>query len=302
MRTYLECIPCFFRQALEAARIVGADDDKRREIMNRIAAEVPRISLLSTPPEMGKIIYSIVSDVVGDGDPYLELKKRSTKLCMDIYDELKARLDNSDDRLLMAVQLAIAGNIIDYGAKMGLDVKREVERILSSEHQAISSERSELFAFEEFAATLKDSRTVLYLGDNVGETVFDRVLIEEILSLYPDKDITYAVKASPVINDALVEDARECGIDSLANVISSGSDLPGTLLDRCSDDFCRLFREADLIISKGQGNFETLSETEGPVFFLFIAKCLVVAHDVGCSVGDVMLMKGCVLKMDSNKS
>ena len=230
--------------------------------------------------------------MVGDGDPYLELKKRSTKLCMGIYDELKTRLDGSDDRLLMAVQLAIAGNIIDYGAMRGLDVKAEVERILSSERQAISSERSEFFAFEEFAETLKDSRTILYLGDNVGETVFDRLLIEEILRLYPEKEITYAVKASPIINDALVEDARECGIDSLTNVISSGSDLPGTILERCSDDFCRLFRDADLIISKGQGNFETLSETERPVFFFFIAKCPVVARDIGCSVGDVILIRG----------
>jgi uncharacterized protein with ATP-grasp and redox domains len=291
VKTYLECIPCFFRQALEAAGIVGANEGTKREIMNRVAAEIPNLSLAATPPEMGEIVYSIVAELVGDGDPYLELKRRSTRLCMEVYDELKARVAKSDDPLRLAAQLAIAGNIIDYGAKRGLDVRSEVERILASERLSTSDDGA-FFAFDDFAAELARARTILYLGDNAGETVFDRILIEEILRLYPDKEVTYAVKERPTINDALIEDARDCGLDRMVRVVSSGSTLPGTVLDRCSEEFREMFARADMVVSKGQGNFETLSEAERPVFFLFIAKCRVVERGLGCSMGDVILMRG----------
>jgi len=292
MMTYLECIPCFFRQALSAAKIVGADERTRREIMNRVAAEVPKISLASSPPEMGEIVYGAVAELVGDGDPYLDLKRRSTRLCLGIYDELKARVAAADDPLRLAAQLAIAGNIIDYGAKQDLDVGSEVDRILASERLAIASEEGAFFAFEDFAADLARSRTILYLGDNAGETVFDRILIEQILRLYPDKEVTYAVKSGPTINDALVEDAKDCGLDRVARLVTSGSRLPGTVLGRCSDEFRQIFAEADMVVSKGQGNFETLSDAARPVYFLFIAKCGVVARHMGCAVGDVILMRG----------
>ena len=128
------------------------------------------------------------------------------------------------------------------------------------------------------------------MADNAGETVFDRILIEEIKKGDSNKEIIYAVKESPAINDALIEDAYYCGIDRIAKVISSGSDAPGTVLSLCSKKFLKLYRNADMIISKGQGNFEALSNAKRPIFFMFMAKCPVIAREVNCKIGDVILL------------
>ena len=137
---------------------------------------------------------------------------------------------------------------------------------------------------------MNTSKNILYLADNAGETIFDRVLIEEIKGLYGDKSIFYAVRERPIINDALKEDARACGIDRIADVISSGSDTPGTIISLCSEAFLKIYRDADMIISKGQGNFEALSDVSRPIFYLFMVKCPVVAKDLGCRIGDIILL------------
>ena len=196
---------------------------------------------------------------------------------------------SADDPLLFAVEMAISGNIIDYGAKNSLNVDEELAKILNEEKEVIKKGKNNIFDYAIFRRVLKDSKAILYLADNAGEVVFDRILIEQIKSMYKDKDIIYAVKEKPVINDALRQDAEDCGIGKTAGIVSSGSDAPGTVLSLCSEEFLSIYREADMVISKGQGNFEALSETQRPVFFLFIAKCPVIAKDAGCSVGDVIL-------------
>jgi hypothetical protein len=203
---------------------------------------------------------------------------------------LKKKVSHSRDRLLTAVELAIAGNIIDYGARNTLDVEVELKRILREEHKTIKKGSSGLFSYPEFKRILKNAKTILYIGDNAGETVFDRILIEEIKNIYRDKRIIYAVKGRPIINDALTEDAHQCGIDKVAEIVSTGLGIPGTILSLCSKKFLRIYRDADMIISKGQGNFEALSEKRKPVFFLFMAKCPVVAKYVGCELGDIILL------------
>ena len=143
---------------------------------------------------------------------------------------------------------------------------------------------------KEFKEALRKSHFILYLADNAGEVVFDKVLIEEIKSLYPDKEIIYAVREKPIINDALISDAYFCGIDKVAQVISSGCDAPGTVLSLCSQDFLKVYKKADMIISKGQGNFEALWGKRDRIFFLFMAKCPVVAKEVGSRVGEKILL------------
>jgi len=289
VRTCLDCIPCFFKQALEAARIAGADDATQRRILNEVARVLPDFRLEASPPEMARIIYRIVRDVTGVEDPYRNIKERSNRYALGIYDELIRIRDQGKDRMRTAVELAIAGNIIDYGVKNTLDVRREIEKILSEENRIIRHEESRFFQLENFREALSRAQTILYLGDNAGETVFDRVLLEEILRQYPEKEMIFAVKDQPAINDALMKDALDCGIQTVARVVSSGSDAPGTLLPLCSESFQKIFRNADMVISKGQGNFETLSGVERPVFFLLLAKCPVIANHIGCRVGDVIL-------------
>ncbi len=289
MRTYLDCIPCFFRQALEAARVAGASQRTQRIILDKVAKIVPRFPLTSTPPEMARIIYEIVRKITHIEDPYKKIKIKSNKFALELYPELRRKISTSDDKLLKAVELSIAGNIIDYGVKNSLNLEKELKKILKKE-KPFKRAKGAFFDYLYFKRALNQAKTILYLADNAGEIVFDRILIEEIKRIDKNKETIYAVKERPIINDALVVDANECGIDKIAKVISCGSEAPGTILSLCSKEFLKVYRKADMIISKGQGNFEALSEEKRPIFFLFMAKCQVVANDVRCKAGDIILL------------
>jgi len=279
MRTYLDCYPCFLRQALEAARMAGASEAQQRALLDRVLEALRGTDPSSTPPEIGDRIHRIVRQEVGSGDPYREVKDTSTRQALALLPWMKARLAEADDPLEMAVRMSIAGNIIDLGPGGEYDLWDAVERVLAQP-----------FAIDDGPAlreALSRAQQVLYLADNAGETVFDRVLIEML-----DVPVIYAVKGGPILNDATLEDARAAGVDTAAEIVSTGSDAPGTILKRCSEKFRRLYDEAELIIAKGQANYETLSE-EGPrVFFLLQTKCPVIARDVGVPVGSIVLKHG----------
>ncbi|HPN72738.1 MAG TPA: ARMT1-like domain-containing protein [Candidatus Omnitrophota bacterium] len=290
MKTYLECIPCFFRQALEASSLAGADDVTRKKIIDEVASELPAFPLEASPPEMGRIIHGIVKKHTGKSDPYLEIKRKSNVFALKLYDKFKEKAERSKDSLLAAVEMAIAGNVIDFGVKNSVNIEKELDRILREEGRAIKRESERLFEFDSFRKNLECCKDLLYLADNCGETVFDRILIEEMVKMGISVD--YAVKGSPIINDALVEDAEFCGIDKVARVISSGSDAPGTVACRCSEEFLGKLKNSCMVISKGQGNFEALSSRPPrEIFFLFMAKCPVVVKDIGCDLGDTLLLK-----------
>jgi uncharacterized protein with ATP-grasp and redox domains len=288
MKTYLDCIPCFYRQALDAARIAGADEIIQKKIIDELSQLIPNFSLETAPPEMGRAIYSLVGKISGVKDPFKEIKENSNKFALKLYPELKQEINNSEDRLLAAVKLSIIGNIIDYGAKNSLDVPKEIDYLFQGNFKTDNKNKPIIFKYKQFKEALNEVDTLIYLADNAGEVVFDRLLIEELVKEL-GKEVIYVVKGKPIINDALIEDALFCGINRTAKVISSGSDAPGTLLKYCSPEFIRLYQKAELIISKGQGNYESLSEEDKSIFFLFKAKCPVIAKDVGCNVGDMVL-------------
>ncbi len=278
MKVYLDCYPCFFDQILKTSRKITTDERKIREILAEFATFVPRISAEATPPEIGREVYRIISEKTGVIDPYQEIKKICTTQALVLYPRLKEIIASSKDRLLTAVRMAIAGNIIDFGANEDFDLRKDLEGLLSQE-LAIDH-------YAEFRKTLRGAKEVLYLADNAGETVFDRLLIEEL-----DRPVIYAVREKPIINDAVYQDAVDAGVDKAAKIVSSGTDAPGTILNLCSEEFIRIFQSADMIISKGQGNYEGLSEETRPVFFLLKAKCSVIAHDVGVKKGSIVLKK-----------
>jgi len=268
----------------------GADEKIQKKILDEIALAIPDFPLTYSPPQMARVINGTIRSMTGKIDPYVKIKKESNKLALGVYARLKKKVAHSVDRLLMAIELAIAGNIIDYGVKNTLNVGEELKKILSKEDKAIRKENRSIFNYGSFCSGLKKSKTILYLADNAGEVVFDRILIEEIKRTYNDKNIIYAVKDKPVINDALWEDAVCVGIGKVATIVSSGVDTPGMVLSLCSKEFLSAFHRADMIISKGQGNFEALSECKRSVFFLFMVKCPVIARDVKCRLGDVILL------------
>ena len=285
MRTYLDCYPCFLRQALDAARLAGADERQQKTVLDRVLDVLKQAGLSSTPPETAERVHRIVRQEVGDGDPYRAVKETSTREALALYPRMKVLLAEAGDPLEVGVRLSIAGNIIDMGPAQEYDLWGTVERVLAQP-----------FAIDDGAA-LREALSkagrgavtapLLYLADNAGETVFDRLLIEAL-----DVPVVYAVKEGPILNDATREDALVAGVDRVATVVSTGSDAPGTILDRCSEEFRRLYEKAGLIIAKGQANYETLSE-EGPrVFCLLQAKCPVIARDVGVPVGSIVLRQG----------
>lgn len=228
MRTYLDCIPCFFKQALKAARIAGANEDIQKKVLDRLASEVPNFSLSSSPPEMGRIIYRLVKEVTEEEDPFRKVKEKYNRIALNIYPDLKDKVAHSEDKLLAAIRLAVAGNVIDFGVDSSFILKKEIRDAFKKDFA--------VFDYQEFEGILKNTKQILYLADNAGEVVFDRVLIEEL-----NREVIYVVRNKPVINDALIEDAKFCGIDKIARVISSGSDAPGTILDLCSSDFLSLY-------------------------------------------------------------
>ncbi|MFC1501355.1 DUF89 domain-containing protein [Elusimicrobiota bacterium] len=294
MKTYLECIPCFFRQALESSKIAGLNEVKQREVLNKLAVIIQKFPLSWSPPEAARGIYKIITKVSGKSDPYIDIKNKSNRKALSIYYKLKKKVKHSRDSLLTAIELAIAGNVIDYGVKNSLNVDQEIRKIMAEESRIIKKENKAIFNYAEFKKHLKKAKKVLYLADNAGETVFDRILIEEIKRIDGRKQIVYAVKEKPIINDALRHDALICGINNTAEIISSGSDAPGIVISLCNKKFLKLFKEADLIISKGQGNFEALSDSKRPIFFLFMAKCPVIVRDVcerigKCELGNINL-------------
>ena len=290
METYLECIPCFFKQGIESAKILGAGRKIQKQIVDRISGVIPSFPLEASPPEMGKIVHDIIKEILGREDPYLELKKKSNQLALAIYEKLRKKVRNSADRLLTGLELSTAGNIIDYGANHGVQPAKEVLKILE---RKIGVQDEKKFQYAEFKNKLKNSSMVLFLGDNAGEIVFDRLFIEEIKNLYPSKKIVYAVRETPVINDITAEDAFFVGMDKVADIVSSGSVIPGTLLSMCSERFVDLFNKADMVISKGQGNFETLygANNSPDLFFLLTVKCGVVGKKFNAEPGDIILKK-----------
>jgi len=276
MKTYLDCIPCFIEQALRAGRIATKEEKKIKGLLDSVCSMMKDIPMNNTPPETGNIIYRKVREITGVADPYRKIKKSNIEEALAIYPELKKIVNESDNKLLTAVRLSIAGNVIDFGPNKKFNLVESVRQILKQDF-AISH-------FSEFIKQLEKAKSVFYLGDNAGESVFDKILIEEM-----GKPVTYVVRDVPVINDVTREDAMDSGLNEVAEIISSGTTAPGTILGLCNGAFLKRFNEADIIISKGQGNYEGLSNAERSLFFLLKAKCPVIANDLNVKENDIVL-------------
>lgn len=277
MKIYLDCLPCFLKQTVQAGHLVTDDEGLIRNIVNEVAAMIPYLPENSTPPEIGEKIHRRIREITGMNDPYSSVKQQNIEEALLLYPDMKKLVRESSDPLFTAVKVAIAGNIIDFGTGTEFDITTDIHRITNQE-PAIN----DIGLFKE---SLEKAESILYLGDNAGESVFDRILIEEL-----KKPVTYIVRGIPVLNDVTYEDAVASGLDDSAfEIISSGTTAPGTVLPLCSANFINLFNKADMVISKGQGNYEGLSDVNRPVFFLLKAKCAVIARDIGVYEGDTVV-------------
>ncbi|MDX9866338.1 MAG: ARMT1-like domain-containing protein [Kiritimatiellia bacterium] len=280
MNTCLDCLPCIFRQTLDAVRRVSADTAVHERVVKQVAEWIRVADLSESPPVMAQRLHRYLRGLTGIDDPYAEAKARDNALALSLLPELRERVDASTDPFTLAVRLAIAGNLIDLGPKSDLTSEEVAAAIRNVEKAPFSGDVAVLRRMADRA------KTILYLADNAGEIVLDRLLIE---ALGPGC-VTVAVRGAPVINDATLADAQTAGLHELVKVISNGADVPGTVLSECSAEFREYFEQADLVISKGQGNFETLSEASRDICFLFKVKCPVIAERVDLTLGTQALV------------
>lgn len=292
MNTHLDCIPCFFNQALRAARMATNNEDKIKSILCEIGMMLKDIPFEYTPAESGMFIYKKVHEITKCFDPYRKIKQESTQQALSLEPLLREKVKNAHDRLLQAIKVAVAGNVIDFGtSKNFIPINKGIEKRLNcflTEIEDVLQKDFVICDYGKFKKYLAKTDKILFIGDNAGEAVFDKILIEEL-----KKPVIYVVRAQPIINDVTYEDALQAGIDKVSErIISSGTSSPGIVLNNCSDEFRDIYesRQIGIIISKGQGNFEGLSEERNkPIFFLLKTKCNVVANHIGVREGDIIL-------------
>ena len=259
------------------------DVEIHERVVRDVLAMAAEMDLSTSPPAMTQHIQRRIRELTGCRDPYREVKQRFNQYALDLLPDMRRRAEQYDDPWEAAIRVAIAGNIIDFGP---------VAEVTESRVQAAIDESFSMeidrYQVDAFRVAVEQASTILYLADNAGEIVFDRLLLE----LIPAEKVVVVVKGGPVLNDATRDDAEMAGITEYTEVIDTGSDAPGTILSACSREFVDRFQAADLIVSKGQGNYETLSDVDAEIFFLLKAKCPVIARDMGYSVGDLVVMRG----------
>jgi uncharacterized protein with ATP-grasp and redox domains len=282
MRTYFDCIACSVRQVLDSVRMISDDESVHERVIRELLAMWQRVDMRQSPPAMAQQIHRLVRQITGVRDPYLEVKNRYNEFALGLYPELRERVERSPDPFETAVRLAIAGNIIDFGVNSNIEQHTVHEAIMRS-----LTEPLDLDALAALKQAIGRAKDILFLGDNTGEIVLDRLLLERM----PREKVTYVVRGGPILNDALMADAEVAGLTDIVEVIDNGSDAPGTIPETCSESFCRRFEGADLIIAKGQGNFETMNDTPKNAFFLLRPKCAVLARHLNCQLGRLLILR-----------
>lgn len=285
MKTSLDCFPCFLKQTVIALNLSQAEEGLQKEVIAAVSEEIKHADLSKPPAWTTSFIHKRIREILKT-DPFKEVKTRYNQVALSLYPQLKNLIEKSKDPFWTATRLAIAGNVIDFGIYTSIDIEGTIKRAIN-EGLAVDH-------FNQFKKEVSSAREILYLLDNAGEIVFDRLLIEVLTGI--GKKVIAVVKGAPVLNDCTIEDAEETGLSSLTDVIDNGSDAIGTILEFSSPSFMKIFEKTPLIISKGQGNFETLSasylKNENPgknIFFLFQSKCEVVSRELSLPVGSMIL-------------
>ena len=289
MKLIMECLDCHVQQMKSAMNMVQMDDDARYSLFQQLLLEIGGADREMTPPAMAQKLYDIVSESTGSTDLFNDIKKKSNETALSVLNEVRSMVDTADEPVKEALQLAASGNIIDYGARRG--VTRD--EILQSVQHALDGDVEEQF-YREFMEAAEKSSSILYVGDNSGEIVFDRVLVEHL----PVKKVKFAVRGKPIINDATRVDAATAGIEQLVAVIDTGDNTPGINMERSSSEFIDAFSNADMIILKGQGNLETMYNEDltayvkpgTKLFFILKVKCTYVSQSLGRDIGDTVFM------------
>ena len=286
MKVQLECIPCLIRQTIETARISGLDEEAQKSLVMQSLKFLQTSDMVKSPPEIGKDLYTMISKITGISDPYKEIKSEINKKMLKYYPDLKRMIYLSNDPVLLSAKLAAAGNAFDFGTPLS---KHQVKEV-------VEEARIKDFKINDYPLFLEDlakASKVLYLADNSGEIVLDKLFIEVLKRFYPErkKRIIVVVRGGPIINDATKEDAHLIALNQIAEVIDNADQTPGTVLKNVSEEMREMYQQADLIIAKGQGNYETLHLEQKNIYFLFMIKCPVIANMLQTKEGSLVFKK-----------
>lgn len=280
MKLTNDCLVCCVRGALDAARLATDDEKLQQKVVKAVLKELSGIETDVPPPMVALFIHQTVERFTGVKDPFKKLKDQYNDFALSLYPDLVKRLDG--EPFETAVRLCIAGNIIDFGSHNQVGEQKVIQTI---EDALVVPIKGDVDAFN---SACRQAQKILWLADNTGEIVFDKLL----LSRLDLKKVTYAVRGGPTQNDATLADAQYCGITDWVEVIDTGAAIPGVVLEYCSEAFNKAYESADLIIAKGQGNFETLNLDDERIFILFKAKCPVVADHAGVKLYDIVIRQG----------
>lgn len=276
-----ECRACIVNQSTKVANAIGADESLRQKLRTAVEHLSESFSPQETPPEIASYVYAQMAEIANKDDLYDQIKSISTIKALSFLPMLHSRLQNASNPLLAATKIAVAGNVIDLAAAVEFDLEEELLKIF---------ERSfEYDDFIAFTAALKNAKSIVVLGDNAGEHIFDKLFIQKIQELYPKTALSYFVRGVPIINDVTMKEAREAGFEEICELVDSGVDTPGFAYNRANRYAQELFDKADLIISKGMGNYESLTPSHRKnICFLLKVKCNVVARSLKREVGDII--------------
>lgn len=286
MKTDLKCMPCIVRQAFSALEIAGADEKQSMETLRELFKILADIDFDDTPAANANDVYKIVARITGIKDPYKDVKRKYNAAALKLYPKLEEIVEEADDGLHAAAKIAVAGNVIDYGIHIIEGRKVDLDSVI----EEVKSIPLAIDDFAQFADDLKKTDKILYIADNSGEIVFDKVFISELTGM--GKKVMLAVKSGPILNDATMEDAKEAGLDNIAQTIETGCDCIGVDFGTCSEEFLKEFESAGIIISKGQGNVESLDGVKGKkIYFLLKAKCEIMARELGVDYLDIVFKR-----------
>ncbi|MEN8154261.1 MAG: ARMT1-like domain-containing protein [Acidobacteriota bacterium] len=278
-----ECVTCILNQITRVTEYLDLNNDLSERIFKRTLSKSDELDYFSfLPPLYSEIIYKELTDETGIPDPYKKLRKEQNDLILNNINGFRSKIRSSDDPLFTSLYYSLLGNIIDYGGVRIFDID---EIFSETEEQYLT-----VNDYVKFRNRLETAGTLLVISDNAGEAVFDMLFLEQIRKFYPDMKIWYGVRSGPAINDIIIEDAIYIGIDKYAEIIETGSTYAGTVIPISTPEFISVYNKSDIIISKGQGNFETLEgEDNKNIFFIFKVKCDVVSGFTGLKTGSLVL-------------
>ncbi|HOO33909.1 MAG TPA: ARMT1-like domain-containing protein [Thermotogota bacterium] len=281
MKVFPNCVPCHFEQLKRVITFMELPDEKAFELYKKACEAFSSVETDIAPVEMADVIYGLIEKELNVADVFKEPKRKANLLAMKIVRRIEEDPDRDSWPLEIYAKLSALGNHIDMGAH-DVDLDRFEKEIIGNAFN-LTFEKDD---FSTFESRLDSAKVLLYILDNAGEIVFDKLFIGKISERYPALKIYAAVRGRPIINDVTMAEAKFIKLDEVCEVINSESIYPGTILEKAGEAFQRIFREADLIVAKGQGNFEGLSNEAGEkLYFCLMAKCDTISKYIGVKRG-----------------